>query len=436
MRILLSFIVMIHMALPAAALDIKEVTSPGGIKAWLVNEPSIPFTALQIIFRGGASLDREGKRGAGHLMSGLLEEGAGDLDASAFAARTEELAAQFSFDIYDDSLMVSARFLTENRDASVDLLRQALSEPRFDQSAIDRVRAQVLSIIASKEKEPGDLAAQNFNALAYGDHPYGSDYVGSKDSVEGLSRDDIVTAHRDILVRDRVYIGAVGDITAEELGVLLDKLLGDLPEADRPLPQQAEFLLEGGETVVPFDTPQSVVLFGHTGIKRDDPDFFAAYVMNHAFGGGGFGSRLMDELREKRGLTYGIGTHLVNKKNADLMLGQVASSNETTAQAIAMIREQWADIAQNGIQDEELETAKTYLTGAYPLRFDGNGPIARILAGMQFDGLPMDYIDTRNDKVDAVTQEDIKRVAARLMKPDQLHFVVVGQPEGLGEAQK
>ncbi len=419
-------------ALPArAAVDIQEVTSPGGFTAWLVEEHSIPFVSLEIRFKGGASLDRPGKRGAVNLMTGLIEEGAGDLNAQEFAKAQEELAARYEFDVHDDSLAISARFLTEYRDASVDLLKLALTEPRFDEDAVERVREQVLSIIRSDSTDPDDIASRTFEALAFGDHPYGSSLNGTLDSVAALTRDDIVTAHADVLTRDKVYVGAVGDITAEELGVLLDRLLGDLPETGASMPDEAELSLTGGVTVVPFDTPQSVAVFGHSGIRRDDPDFFAAFVMNQILGGGNFSSRLMQEVREKRGLTYGVYSYLVDKDYAQMVMGRFASANERIADAIAVVRDEWAKIAEEGVTEKELADAKTYLTGAYPLRFDGNAQIAGILVGMQLSDLPIDYIATRNDKVNAVTLEDIKRVAARLVRPDALRFVVVGQPVGL-----
>lgn len=430
-RILLAVCTALTFTLPARAIDIQQVTSPGGIKAWLVEERSIPFTALEIRFKGGASLDRDGKRGAIHLMAGLVEEGAGDLDSTQFAAAREGLAASYGFDVYDDAFSISAQFLTENRPEALALLRSAIIEPRFDDAAIERVRAQVVSIIRSEEKEPSDIARRTLMAMTFGDHPYGSPLEGTIESVGALTRDDIVAAYKDVFARDRIYVGAVGDISADELGLLLDDLLGALPEIGGPMPTDADFALEGGQTVVPFNTPQSVAIFAHEGIERDDPDFFPAYVMNQVFGAGGFGSRLMEEVREKRGLTYGVSTYLVPKDYGELVMGQVASSNDRVAQAIDVIRDEWAKLASEGVTADELVDAKTYLTGAYPLRFDGNGTIASILVGMQMDGLPIDYADTRNDKVNAVTLDDIKRVAARVLRPEDLHFVIVGQPEGL-----
>nr|WP_097068887.1 pitrilysin family protein [Rhodobacter maris] len=418
-------------ALPAQALDIEEVTSPGGITAWLVEAHDIPFTALEIRFRGGASLDAPGKRGAINLMTATLEEGSAELDSQGFAAAQEGLAASFRFDVDDDALSVSARMLTENRDKGVALLRGALVEPHFDQASMDRVRGQVLSIIASDEQDPNALAGKALRHLAYGDHPYGSSLNGTMQSVQGLTREDLFEAKARVMAKDRLVVSAVGDITPAELGPMLDALLGDLPATGAEMPPRAELKLTGGTTVVPFDTPQSVVAFAEAGLAMDDPDFFAAYVLNQILGAGGFSSRLMEEVREKRGLTYGIYTYLVPKDLSETWQGSFASANEKVAEAIEIVKAEWAKAATGEVTDKELADAKTYLTGAYPLRFDGNGNIADILAGMQLNHMPVDYINSRNAKVDAVTKEDIARVAARLLKPEDLRFVVVGQPAGL-----
>ncbi len=415
----------------SAAIDIKEVTSPGGIQAWMVEEPSIPFAALEIRIRGGASLDAPGKRGAVNLMMGLIEEGAGDMDARAFQAKREELAASFRFRAFDDTIAISAEFLSENRDEALSLLREALINPRFDQTAIDRVRAQVLTGIASDEKDPNRIASAFFNEVAFGDHPYGTNMDGTVESVNALTRDDIIAAHKAALTRDRIFVGAVGDITADELGPILDTLLGDLPAEGPPLPKDVDFGLQGGVTVIDYETPQSVALFGHEGIKRDDDDFFAAYILNQVLGASGFESRLMEEVREKRGLTYGIRTFLVPKNHAEMILGSVASANATIAEAIDVTRAEWDRMATQGMTADELATVKTYLTGEYPLRFDGNAEIASILVGMQMIGLPPDYVINRNDYIEAVTLEDVNRVASELLDAEALHFVVVGKPEGL-----
>lgn len=414
-----------------AAVDIQEVKTPGGFTAWLVEEPSIPFVSLEIWFRGGTSVDTPETRGAVNLMTGLLEEGTEGLDARGFAEARDSLAASFSFRAEDDAIMVSSRFLTDTTDEAVALLKQALSAPGFDPVAVERVRAQVLAGLRSDAEDPDAIASQTFAKMAFGDHPYGSDGNGTLESVAALTREDLIAAHRGAMARDGVFIGAAGDISPEKLAEVIDALLADLPQTGAPLPEPASFLLNGGVQVVTYPTPQSVIQFAQPGISREDPDFFPAFLMNQILGGGGFGSRLMEEVREKRGLTYGIYAYLAQKDQSDLFIGRASTANERAAETIAVVREEWAKMATEGPTQDELDQAKTYLTGAYPLRFDGNGSLARIAVGMQMDGLPIDYIATRNDRVEAVTLEDVRRVSASLLDPEGLSFIVVGQPEGL-----
>lgn len=423
------------LALPAQAIDIQQVTSPEGVEAWLVEDDSIPFVAIEFQFRGGASMDAPGKRGAVNLMTALLEEGAGQRDATAFAQAVEDLGARIGFSAGDDTVSVSFRALNETRAEAADLLAQALSQPRFDDTALERVRAQVLAVIRAEATDPGAIAAAEMARQAWGDHPYGSSVNGTAGSVAALTRQDLVAAKNRVLARDRVVVGAAGDIGPEELGLLVDRILAGLPdEATAPLPEPAELALSGGVTVLDWDSPQTVVSFAGPGIAIDDPDYFAAFVANHILGGGGFSSRLMDEIREKRGLTYGVGTGLATGIYGQTWQGGMASANGTVAEAVDLIREEWARMAA-GVTEDELTDAKTYLTGEYPLRFDGNGRIASIMAGMQLIGLPVDYIDSRNERVEAVTAEDVARVAGEMLDLDQLRFVLVGRPEGIADSE-
>jgi zinc protease len=419
-------------ALPLrAAVEIEEVTSPAGLTAWVVEDRSLPFVAIELQFRGGAALDPADRPGAVNLMTALLEEGAGARDAASFQAEAEALAARFRFSASRDHVTVSARVLSENRDAGLALLADALAAPRFDAEAVDRVRAQVLSGLARDAQDPDALASAGFFAAMFGDHPYALPVDGTPASVAALDPDDLRAAHAGALARDRVFIGVAGDISADAVGPLVDALLGGLPEAGAPLPGPVPLPPAGGVNVIDFETPQSVAVFGQVAIPADDPDFLAAFVINHIVGGSGLSSRLMEEIREKRGLTYGVYSWLAPLEGAPLWMGQVASSNATMAEAIALIRAQWADVAAGNVSAAERDAALRYLTGAYPLRFDGNARIAGILAGMQMDGRPIDYVATRNARIEAVTLADIRRVAGRVMDADALSFVVVGRPEGL-----
>ncbi|TPE52186.1 M16 family metallopeptidase [Amaricoccus solimangrovi] len=418
--------------LPArAAITITPVTSPGGLHAWLYEDHTIPMVTLQASFQGGASLDPAGKEGVCVLMAGLLEEGTGDLDSTGFAERRDDLGAHYGFDCGRDEVSVSLDMLSENEAASVDLLREALARPSFAPAAVERVRGQVVAGLEDDATDPGAIGGEAFYAKAFPGHPYAVPVDGTLASVRALDRADIEAAHDATMTRDRLRLAVVGDITPEELGPMLDRLFGDLPATGPTLPPAVEPKLPGTLSVIDFDVPQSIVFFGQHGLDRDDPDFIPAFVMDYILGGGGLGSRLSTEVREKRGLTYGINTMLVPYDLGALYMGHFASANDRVAQAVELVRAEWKRMAEGGVTEAELEAAKKYLTGAYPLRFAGNGRIAQQLLGIQVAGLDIDYVNKRNDLVEAVTKEDVARVAKRLLDPGELTFVVVGQPEGL-----
>jgi zinc protease len=420
-------------AVPASAqIKIEEVTSDGGIKAWLVNEPAIPFIAMQIAFKGGTSLDAEGKTGATNLMVGLLEEGTSDMDATAFRRATEGLAANFGFSADRDSIRISAQMLTSNADEALALLRKAIMDPAFNDVAFSRVKAQVMSGLESDLKDPRSIANRTLNELAFAGHPYALPSDGTLDTVKSLTQEDMFAAHSATMTKDHLVVSVVGDVTAAELGPMLDALLGDLPAKGAELPPKVDFGATGGITVVDFPSPQSQAIWAQpTVVNLDHPDFMPFFVMNHILGGGGFGSRLTDEVREKRGLTYGIFSYIAWLGATEYMGGSVASANGTIGDAIGLVQAEWMRMAEGGVTEAELEKAKKYMTGSYALRFDGNGKIARVMTGMQLDGFVPEYINTRNDRLNAVTLEDIARVAKTHLQPDGLRFVVVGQPEGV-----
>ncbi|SOH93111.1 zinc protease [Monaibacterium marinum] len=419
---------------PIAAMcqtDIEEIVTPGGTTFWLATEPTIPIVSMEIIFRGGAGVDPADRPGAVTMMAGLLNEGAGDMTALEYAAASEELAARISFDAGRDTLTVSASMLREVRTDVAELVRLAVQEPRFDPDAISRVRSQLLSVTRSNRTDPSELAREALFSIAFPDHAYSRGTDGTPPSIAVMTIEDLQAAHHAAISRDRAYISVVGDISADEAAELVDHVMVGIPSSDTPLPGDMPVHLRGGVHVVDLPGTQSRALFGHQGLQRDDPDFMAAYVMNHILGGGGFSSRLTEEIREKRGLTYGISTFMASLSHGPLFLGSVASANDTIAETIELVRREWVRMAEGGVTEQELDEAKRYLTGAYPLRFDTNAKIADILVGVQEAELGIDYTQRRNSLIEAVTVDDIARVAARLLQSDDLTVVVVGQPQGL-----
>ena len=427
----LSAAALLSAAAPAAATEITRVVSPGGVEAWLVEAHAIPILSVKIAFRGGAALDPDGKEGLANMVSGLLDEGAGALDSQAFQERLEDHAIHLGFSARLDTFTASLKTLSENTDTAFEMLRLALTEPRFDPEPVERVRRQIEVGLKRLAEDPDDIARRTWFEAAFPGHPYGRPVEGTPASLARISIDDLGAFARANLARDRLFIGVAGDITPERLGPLLDATFGGLPQAgaDRAL-AEAEPAAPGRLIVVERDIPQSIVVFGTRGLARKHPDFYAAYVMNHILGGG-FTSRLKEEVREKRGLAYGVYSYLSPYDHAALYLGGVATENARIAETLEIIRAEFARMRDNGVTAAEIADAKTYLTGSFPLRLDTNDKIARMLVGIQLDGLGIDYIERRNDYIEAVTLDDVNRVAATLLNPQAFEVVIVGKPEGI-----
>jgi len=414
-----------------AASRVEEVVSPGGIRAYLISEPMLPLLSVSVHFKGGSALDPPGKAGLANMVSGLLDEGAGELDSQAFRTELEDRAVRLSFEAGRDEFTGSLKTLTEHRQRAFELLRLALTEPRFDEEPVERIRSQIQADLRRRSEDPGYVASQTWFETAFPDHPYGRPVRGTVESVAAIGTQDLRRFVQDRLVRDQMTIGVAGDITAAELGPLLDLAFGDLPADGPPIEVEAAVPAVSGTVVVRKPLPQSQVMFGEGGLMRSDPDYYAAYVANHILGGGGFTSRLTDEVREKRGLAYSVYSYLYPTEFAPLWLGGAGTDSVRVGESLEIIRAEVARIAAGDISAEELDDAKTYLTGSFPLRLTSNDQIAGMLVGMQVHDLGIDYIDLRNDLIEAVTLEDLRRVAARLYDPEALLTVVVGDPPGL-----
>jgi zinc protease len=418
----------------AHAMKIQQIKSPGGIDAWLVQEHAVPLIALRFVFEGGSSQNPAGKEGLANFLSAMMDEGAGDLDSHKFQERMEELAFRMSFEDGRDGFYGSFETLTANRDPSVEMLRLAVNHPRFDADAVERVRKQLLSGLAFAAKNPNRVAGRAWSAQAFPGHPYGLPSDGTPESIAHLTSADLEGFRKRNFARDNLKVVAVGDITPEQLGTLLDRVFGDLP-AKAELKSVPQTTPEAKERVqvIPMDVPQSVVQFGAPGIAREDDDFIPAFVLNQILGGGGFASRLTEEVREKRGLAYSVYSYLQPYRHAAIFAGGVATKNEEVGRSLDVIRSELRRMAEQGPTAEELQNAKDYLTGSFALRFDTNAKIANQLLGFLFEGYGIDYIDKRNSLINAVTLADVKRAAARLLKADELIVTVVGKPQGLAK---
>lgn len=430
--LLAAFAVLVIHVLPAEAIEIKEVKSKAGITAWLVEDHTNPLIAMQFSFAGGAANDPAGKEGTANFITAMMDEGAGDLDSAAFQAKRDGLAMKMSFDANFDQFQGSFQTLTDKRDQSFALLETALTKPHFDQEPLDRVRDQLLVAARRNEEQPDNISSKAWMVKAFGDHPYARESEGTVKSIATITADDLHAMHKQLFTRKGLKVAVVGDIDAATLAKLLDETFGDLPDTAPPEP--AAMIHVSGKPateVIARDIPQSIITFGTDGILRKDPDFIPAYVASFILGGGGFGSRLTEEVREKRGLTYGVSIGLYPFDHAGLVFGQLGTRNEKAGEALEVVKDTMKRFGEEGPTATELADTKTYLTGSYALRFDSNSKIASQLLAIQQDDLGIDYVNRRNALIDAVTLDQAKVQAKRISEPEKLIVTVVGKPEGI-----
>lgn len=410
---------------------VVPVVSPRGIAAWSVRSDIAPLIALSFTLEGGSSQDPAGKEGLMQLMSRLLDEGAGSYDSDAFQEEMAARAIELSFNVSPDGLSGSLKTLLTHADKAFELLRLALLEPQFDETAIERVRAQTLAGLRYQQNDPGVMASKAFFEAGFPGHPYGSTGSGTMESVAALTRQDIVDIHARVVSRAQLKIAVVGAFDDAEIGKLLDRAFADLPAANKLNPIPKVVLASRGKRILQdLDVPQSVIRFGCNGLSWSDPDFTAAYVLNHIFGGGAFTSRLFQEVREKRGLAYSVGTSLVSYRQTAMTMGYTATKNERVAECLEVISSEMMRLKTEGPSAEELQKAKDYLIGSYALGFDTSTKISHQLVQIAFEGLDVDYLSRRNVLVAAVTLDDIRRVAERVFADGSLLVVVAGRPEG------
>ena len=413
----------------ARAAKIERIVSPGGIEAWLVREPSVPLLALQFAFRGGANQDPAIKPGVANMVAALLDEGAGELDAQAFQQKMAENAIEISFNAQRDQFSGSMRVLRERLDEGIDLMRLALTAPRFEEEPIERIRAQVLSGLRRETTSPNEIANRLWWKTAFPRHPYGRPVNGTLESVPLLVAADFKDYVDRVFARDRLKISVVGDIDAVKLGTMLDRVFGALP-AKGTLNEIPPAAIEavGQKIFVALDVPQAVLSFGGVGIARKDPDFMPAFIVNHILGGGSFSSRLYREVREKRGLAYSVYSYLLPLNEAALFMGGTATRADRADETLGLIEAEIRRLAAEGPTEEELATSKSYLRGSYALNFDTSTKIAGQLVQIQLDDLGIDYIERRKALIQGVTLEDARRVAKRLLDGGML-VTIVGRPQ-------
>jgi zinc protease len=432
-RVFIVFIAALLIAgAPARAAEVKEVVSPGGFTAWLVEEHALPLVAVKIAFRdSGFAHDASGKEGRAAITASMLMEGAGELDSRAFNEALESYAIELGVSADEDDFMVVMESLSEHKEKAFSYLGLALTRPRFDADAVERIRAQFQSALVRQEEEPGYHLSRAWKTLAYGSHPYANPEIGTAQSVKAMSVEDLRFVTGRYLTKENIVIAAVGDITPDELKLLIDQYLGDLPARFDPDITVSETALPKGKPTqtIEFNIPQTMLTFGVNGVKRSDPDYFAAYVMNQILGGSSsLTARLGHEIREKRGLAYSVYSYVNPMSHAASWQGGFATRNEQALAARDVLVDTLRKFVAEGPSEQEVIDAKRFLTGSFVLNLDSNADIASFLISMQLHKLGIDYLERRNKLIEAVTREDVHAIAKRLIDPDGLLIAMVGKP--------
>ncbi len=417
---------------PAHSILIEKVKSTIGIEAWLVRDHTNPIISTRFAFRGGSSLDPKNLSGVASMTASLLDEGAGKFNSKTFQSALEDRVISLRFNAQRDSLRGRLITLVENRETAFNLLKLALTDPRFDQEPVERIRSQILASIRQATENPNAIANKILFEKLFPNHPYGRPSNGTLASVAAITRENLITFTRSRLARNNLIIGVVGDITPETLAKKLDDVFGSLPAkaTSWDIPEVSP-KSDGSIIVIEKNIPQSSIVFADAGLKRNHPDFYAAYLMNHILGGGGFTSRLYNTIREKHGLAYSVYSGLHPLEKAGLIFGGAGTTNAKVSETLNLLRQEWTHMAENGVTEEELTDAKAYQIGSYPLRFGSSGSIAAMLVSIQMDNLDADYINRRNDLIKGVTKKAVDRIAKTLLRPNRLNVVVVGKPSGV-----
>ena len=417
-----------------AAARIQHLISPGGIEAWFVQDATVPLVAMEFAMSGGAAQDPADKPGVGNMVADLIDEGSGDLDSRAFHERLDRRAIDLSFSVTRDNFRGSLRMLKDNKDEAFELLRMALTSPHFDGADVERIRTQIVSGLKRDTTNPSALASRKFLDVAFGNHPYGRPSNGTLQSVPTITIADMKDYVSRVLTREKLKISVVGDIDAASLGSLLDQTFGGLPAQSNlaPIPD-VEPTSPPRREFIALDAPQTVVTFGGPGIRRSDPNFMAAFVVNHILGGGTLSSRLYREIREKRGLAYSVYDSLLWMDHSAIFVGNTGTRADRAGETVDAVTNEVRRMAEDGPTQQELDEAKSYLKGSRMLSLDTSSKLAAALLQYQLDHLPIDYLERRNAVVDAVTLDDARHATQRLWGRGLLTVIVGRAPQAAAQ---
>ncbi len=414
----------------SAVEKVRPLEWDGHAKALVIEDAALPMVTLQLSFVGAGSLsDGKDKAGLAAMAAELLTEGAGEYNARRFHEALEEKAISLSASAGQDVLRITLKTLTENLDTALELLTLAVTKPRFDAEALERVREQQLSVLRQSQQNPAWYAYRQWQEAAYPNHPYGQPAEGTEDSIATVKREDFIRWHQQNLAQNRLQVAVVGNITTDTVQAKLKPLIDNLPEFAGAQTPETEALWPKDSLLKlhEMEVPQTVVFFGSPALPRQHPDFYAAYLVNHILGGGSLVSRLSHALREEKGYTYSVSTSIAPALLSSIIMGSFATRNAEVQPAIDTLQQSLQKLLQQGITQKELDNAKQFLMGSFPLELDSQSARAGYLSSMLLYGLGADYLEQRNAYFKRVTLKDVNRVAKDLLSQPPI-ITLAGNP--------
>jgi zinc protease len=411
-----------------ASPKIETWKTSKGTEVYYVHAPELPMVDIEIIFDAGGS--RNGKLpGLAAMTAGLLSQGAAGLDADAISNAFESLGANYGASAGYDSASVSLRTLTDETllTKAIENLKWLISKPDFPKDALERNRSRTLIGLKAKQQSPGAIAKDKFMSAIYQSHPYASPNDGTEKSIAAIKRKDILAFYKKYYVAKNAMVAIVGAVDRKQAEQLAEEVTSELKEGNKAEPLENVKALTKAETIfIEHPSTQTHILVGQPGLKRGDPDYFPLYVGNHVLGGGGMVSRLFEEIREKRGLSYSAYSYFSPMRFNGPFLAGLQTKSDQVDEALSVLMENINSYIETGPTEEELIASKKNITGGYPLRIDSNSKILSYLVVIAYYKLPLDYLDTFNANVEAVTIEQIKDAFNRRVTPDKLVTVMVG----------
>lgn len=419
-----------YVASPAAAADISPTrfTTPNGMTVLVLEQHFLPIVEIHALIKVGSAQDPPEKAGVANLVAGLLDEGTATRSSKQLAEQIDFVGGSLDVQADEDFTTASARVLKKDIDVGFTLLADILQHPTFPKQEFERVRSQIIGEITSDNDDPGHVAMKAFNQLVFQNHPYRWPVNGTEDTLGKITPSDVQTFYAKEYLPNQIILAIVGDISVEQVTTLVQTHFGSWKKGVvQPRTVKRPAVIDRKIVqLIEKDLTQSTIVIGHPGISRTNPDFYAVTVMNHVLGAGGFSSRLMDTIRDKQGLAYGITSHY----DARLMPGSfwinLQTRTEATNQAINGVLAEMRTIREAPVSDQELADAKAFLMGSFPLRLDSTAKLAKVLAQVEFFGLGFDYFTQYPKWIDRVTKEDVQRVAKQYLDPQRYALVVVG----------